>query len=216
MPYWGRLRQVSDDAVVPMPAIDPYAAALGRWDSVMRLPIESVIDVLEMNGTAHVGKIPRASMATASASWSTATSGRFRGLKSSALTCSICLAPRWAQPRSARASAPHLGSGRWPWSAPSSAGPLAPSGRDASGGCRDRRSCRRRSHPHRPSETPDLPGRAPAHHAARLHSRTAASSRPSRTPANPWDVIAGASGRDGGDGRHVRWCPPSGFAGRGR
>lgn len=41
----------------PMPLIDPYTAARGRWDSVMRLPAGAVIDVLTMDGAAHVGKI---------------------------------------------------------------------------------------------------------------------------------------------------------------
>ena len=59
MPHGGAYGRYPMMRPAPMPAIDPYAAALGRWDSVMRLPIESVIDVLEMNGTAHVGKITR-------------------------------------------------------------------------------------------------------------------------------------------------------------
>jgi hypothetical protein len=41
----------------PMPAVDPGSAVRGRWDHVMRLPRESVIDVLEMDGTAHLGKM---------------------------------------------------------------------------------------------------------------------------------------------------------------
>jgi len=61
MPYGGAYGRypMMRPAPMPMPAVDPYMAALGRWDSVMRLPRGSVIDVLEMNGTAHVGKITR-------------------------------------------------------------------------------------------------------------------------------------------------------------
>ena len=59
MPHGGAYGRYPMMRPAPMPAIDPYAAALGQWDSVLRLPIESVIDVLEMNGTAHVGKITR-------------------------------------------------------------------------------------------------------------------------------------------------------------
>jgi hypothetical protein len=38
-----------------MPVMDPYTAARGRWDSVMRLPPGAVIDVLTVDGRAHVG-----------------------------------------------------------------------------------------------------------------------------------------------------------------
>jgi hypothetical protein len=40
--------------------IDPYVGVRGRWDEVMRLPAKSVVDVLTMEGTAHVGLLTRA------------------------------------------------------------------------------------------------------------------------------------------------------------
>jgi hypothetical protein len=47
-----------------MRAVDPFDNPRGRWDNVMRLLPGSVVDVLTVDGAAHVGKISRTNALT--------------------------------------------------------------------------------------------------------------------------------------------------------
>jgi hypothetical protein len=58
MPFaYDRLRRAPFPAQSPMTPVDAGFAVRGRWDLVMRLPTQSVIDVLTSDGAAHVGQL---------------------------------------------------------------------------------------------------------------------------------------------------------------
>jgi hypothetical protein len=54
---YDQLRRGSFPAQSPAIPVDPGFAVRGRWDLVMRLPARSVIDVLTIDGAAHVGQL---------------------------------------------------------------------------------------------------------------------------------------------------------------
>jgi hypothetical protein len=54
-PYGGYRRQLPSSYAMRVPLV--VSLPVGRWDNVMRLPLESTVDVLTLDGVPHIGAI---------------------------------------------------------------------------------------------------------------------------------------------------------------